>query len=346
MANESGTAATAATGTAGAGDAGGGTGAGAGTGTGAAGTTGTGTAAGTGTGTGGAGTGAGAGTGGAGGTAAGVGGGAGGDGGKTYWPNDWREHYAGADEKKLGVLKRFASPEAAFDSYLAAQAKLTSGELKSAKPANATPEQLVEWRKANGIPDKPAGYLDGVKIEEWDKPAFESFAEAMHGLDLPPAAVQAAFKWRDAWQEKQIETRVAADESLRVATEDNLRAEWGREYTPQINHIHSFLTATAPQDVQDLILDARSPDGNPLVGSPAVVRWLAQLSREWMPMGSIPGAGDAGNIGHNVEERIGQIEKMMRTDRDGYNRDEKVQAELRDLYRARERVQQRGGRAA
>lgn len=184
-----------------------------------------------------------------------------------------------------------------------------------------------------------------MKIEDWDKPAFESFAEAMHGVDMPPAAVAAAFKWRNEWQDKQIETRAADDEKLRVTTEDALRAEWGTGYTPQINHIHSFLTATAPKEVTDMILDARGPDGNPLVGHVEVVRWLAQMAREWMPMGSIAGTGEAGNIGANVEARISEIEGIMRTDRERYNRDEKMQTELRGLYGARERVSQRAGGA-
>jgi len=251
-------------------------------------------------------------------------------------------------DKRPATLQRYQSPAAVLDALFAARQRIDSGELKSALPKDATPEQITEYRKANGIPDKPEGYLADlpkeIKIEDWNRDAVKAFTEAMHKVHASPEIVRAALAWQNANEDHQIDQRVAADQTLQRETEDALRAEWGNEYRSNINHIHSFLDATAPADVRDRLLDARTADGKPLVGTPEVVRWLAGLARARMPVGSVKGAGAGGDVGANVETRIGAIEKLIADSNSEYWKGAKassMQQEYRDLVDARERVKAR-----
>src|SRR5688572_23894721 len=92
------------------------------------------------------------------------------------WPADWRQKLAGEDKKTLERLGRMASPADLLKSYRALEQKISAGELKKGLPENATPEQVAEWRREQGLPEKPEGYLenlslpDGVVLGEADKP--------------------------------------------------------------------------------------------------------------------------------------------------------------------------------
>lgn len=258
------------------------------------------------------------------------------------WGDNWRQQYAGEDTKRLGQLERFASPKAVLDAYFSAQEKIRSGELRSPLPENATPEQVAAYREQNGIPEKPEGYFeklpDGLVIGDADKPLFNSFAEGLHKLNAPPQIAQYAVSWYNKLQEEQAAKVAEGDTTAKAATEDALRVEWGADYRANINHIQGFL-AQAPEGVSDLISNARGADGKAILNDLNVVRWLASVARDLNPTGTIVPAG--GSVGKGLEDEITEIETFMRTDRAAYNKDEKKQSRLRDLYTARERQQKR-----
>ena len=90
------------------------------------------------------------------------------------WPDDWRGRLAGKDADALKRLNRFQSPEGVYKSWRSLEQRLSAGEIKSALPKDASDEQVAEWRKENGLPEKPDGYqLTRVIGREWteaDKP--------------------------------------------------------------------------------------------------------------------------------------------------------------------------------
>jgi hypothetical protein len=284
------------------------------------------------------------------GAGAGAGDGAGvgaGSGAGAAWDANWRETYAKDDAAKLNVLKRFASPGAALDALFSAQQKIRSGDLKAALPKDATPEQRAAYRAENEIPEKPEGYLDklpeGLKVVDDDKPIIEPYLKVFHDENVSPALAHKLLTVRNAEHERMIEARVTADESLKTATEDKLRGEWGNDYRANINSIHGMLDG-APPEVSEAILQARTPDGNPLVGTPEVVRWLAQLSRELNPFGTIVPATGGTLDGKGVEDRIAQIEGLMGDRNSTYWKGpmaDKTQKEYRDLIDARNNMRKR-----
>jgi hypothetical protein len=243
-------------------------------------------------------------------------------------------------------LERYQSPKAAIDALIAAQNRISSGELKAPLPANATPEQIAEYRQANGIPEKPDGYFaklpDGLVIGDADKPLFESFAKGLHDLNAPPQIAQYAVKWYNDFQEQQLGRVAEADNTHKTATEDALRAEWGNDYRANINHISSFLS-TAPEGVADLISNARGADGKAILNDPGTVKWLATLAREFNPVGTIVPGG--GNSMQGIESRETEITKLMGNPNSEYWKGptaEKLQKEFRDLVDAEGKMKARG----
>lgn len=259
------------------------------------------------------------------------------------WPDDWRDRASKGDVKRLAKLQRYASPEAALDALEAAQQKLSSGELKSAKPKANTPEAIAEWRKENGIPDKPEGYdmtlPDGLVIGEQDRPLIAEFVKDMHGANAHPDVVKSAVASYYKLQEQALEARYDADVQAKTTTEDELRAEWGADYRRNVSSINGLLDS-APEGVKDKILTARFADGTPLASDSNALRWLANLSREINPLATVvPGAG--ANAGEAIASEMANLNKMMGDRSSDYwkgpNAD-KNQARFRELAAAQEKM--------
>jgi hypothetical protein len=255
------------------------------------------------------------------------------------WPDDWREQYAGQDEKLLKRLQRYASPKAALDALVSAQDKIRSGALKAVLPDNPSEEQLKQWREENGIPEKPSEYdvnlPDGLVIGEQDKPLVDGFLEAAHKAHMQPAQVKQALSWYFSEQERLINEVAQRDNEARQAAEDELRQEWGGEFRQNINLVSGLLDG-APAGVKENLMNARLADGSLLGNNPQVLRYLTGLSRELNPMGTVvPGAGV--NSVSAIESEIAGLEKRMGDDRANYFKDEKAQARYRELITARDR---------
>lgn len=258
------------------------------------------------------------------------------------WPDNWRELYAGADEKKLQRLSRYASPSAAFDAMLAAQSKISAGEMKSTVPFpdKGTPEEQNAWRKEHGVPEAPDKYDlnfgDGLVIGDEDQPIVKSFLTAAHGAHMPAETAKAALKWYIEERDRMAEAQYQQDVAFKTESEDALRAEWGQDFTRNRNLIKNLL-ASAPEGLAERLMQGRLSDGKPIGSDPAALKWLIGLSLELNPTGTVLPAG-GGDRGAVVDDEISQIEKFMRENRQAYNKDEKKQARLRDLYTMRDKL--------
>lgn len=263
------------------------------------------------------------------------------------WGANWRESYAGVDEKKLKALGRYDSPRAALDALFNAQQKISSGELKAPLAKDATPEQIATYRKDNGIPEKAEGYFeklpDGVKLDDNDKAMLAPYAQLMHELNLSPDAASKFLQVRAQALDDLVGKQLENDNKLRSTTEDFLRKEWGAEYRANVNNIQGMFQG-APEEVRDAIMSARAPDGRAIFNDPATMQYFAQLARQLSPFHTIVG-GDGGALDQKgVEGRIGEIEKLMGKSGSEYWKGptaEKIQKEYRDLIDGRERLRKR-----
>lgn len=260
----------------------------------------------------------------------------------TTWPNDWRNQFAGDDDKALTRLQRFVSPKDIFTSYRALEQRLSSGELKTVSPfpAKGTPEQQNAWRKENGIPEKAEAYdtkVEGVTIEDSDKPWLNSYLKAAHAANVPNSVVKETIKWHADFKQSEADARAQSDNDVARQTVDALRAEWQGDYRTNMNGIEALL-AIAPKGVGEKLKNSRFGDGTPIMSDPDTLRFLASLFRKVNPVSSVVPAGDEAQMAKSISDELTTIRERMRKDRAGYNKDEKMQARYRELIDAEKRL--------
>lgn len=255
------------------------------------------------------------------------------------WGDDWRKNYAGDDEKMAKRLERYASPKAALDALVAAQNKISSGELKSALNPEATDEEKATWRSENGIPDAASDYeislSSGYVVGEEDQPMVDSFLEDAHSLNLHPSQVNGALEWYFKQQEAQAIEQETVDAGLRQTGEDTLHAEWGTDYRRNLQIATNLLDA-APEGLKDQIMGARLADGSPLGNNPEALNWLVDMSRQINPIATVvPGSGT--NAVQAVESELSNIKSLMGDHSSEYwkgPKAETMQARYRELTTA------------
>ena len=268
--------------------------------------------------------------------------------GAGTWPEDWREQLVGSDEKLLKRLGRYASPRDVANALIAAQNRISSGELRPALKADATTEEVAAYRAEAGIPEKHDAYPmpDGILFGEDDKPFVDSFLKSMHGINAHPSFVQEALKWYHTDRESQIEALVAQDDKHRIETVEAMVAHWGKDNTRNKNMVNALLDS-APPEIAAKLKGARGPEDRALLNDWGVVEWLHSLAHQINPMATVV-PGTTGDIGQSIEDEITKWEGQMADKYSDYNggksRDkalaEKNQARYRELIEARDRYQQ------
>jgi len=251
---------------------------------------------------------------------------------------NWRNAYAGDDDKFKSQLERFQTPADMGKAFREAQGKISSGNLRQAPDENATPEDLAAYRTANGIPAEAAGYLEnlpeGLVIGAEDKEIFGDFAGAMHEMNVEPAVMHKVIDWYNGFAEQQQDQMAEMDNEHHTETEDTLRAEWGTDYRANINLVGSLIESTFGEENANAILNARDGDGRAIMNIPGVLEGLAGISRKLNPVAQIaPKSG--GTAQQTLDDEIADIEKLMRDDREKYKKDEKTQARYRELLQIR-----------
>lgn len=257
---------------------------------------------------------------------------------------DWRKQVSGGDDSAAKVFERFSTPADLGKAYREALKKISSGELAKPLPKDATPEQVAEWRKGNGIPEKPEDYFNGLPnglvIGADDKPMFDAVATKLHELNAKPEVIHALADWYYGMQDEQIEAQKVADAEGKNKLTGALKTAWGNDFAANSNVYASYI-ASAPKDVQEVLTQARGPDGSFLLYNPAIVSWLTAQAREINPAGHLVPNTGAGDL-QSIQGEIESIEKLMRTDRQAYNRDNAKQERYRQLLDARIKLQERG----
>lgn len=244
------------------------------------------------------------------------------------WPTDWRDKVAQqvkpGDAKFRERLDRFASPVEIGRSYFALEQKQSSGEVKSALPENATPEQLAAWRKDNGVPDTPEAYAIKTKRDEADLPIINEFLKAVHGKNWSNDRVNETLDAIDFVKAEQEKRLTDFDGNNFRAGEDALRAEWGNDYRRNVNAVNNLI-ATMPEQFQEQFLNGRLADGSKIRDNPQLIKWLGNLALELNPAATLVPGGVDGTKG--VADRLTEIRKFRQENPDKYDNDKAMQAE-------------------
>ena len=229
-----------------------------------------------------------------------------------------------------------------MDALIAAQNRISAGELKPVLGKNASADEIKAWRTEHGIPETADKYDLGkdVKVEGIPPALLGKVLEAAQSSNQTPEQVKATVK---AWNEISNvmgEQQAEADLKKQKDGEDALRAEWGGEFRRNINLAHSLLDGTANPQMKNAVLNARLPDGTLIGSSPEALKLLVSLALIQNPTGVVVPGSEANQM-QGIEDEIGKIEKTMRENRQAYNKDEKMQARYRDLLGARESMKPR-----
>jgi hypothetical protein len=267
------------------------------------------------------------------------------------------KHYAAGDKKRYNAeLKRLERlgierPEQVYGLYRELDNRLNGGGLIKVPGKDAKPEDIADFHKAIGVPEKPEDYLKDVKLDngavigDADKPVIGAFAEAMHKAGAPPPVMTAALNWYYQHQEDIAAQQDEADEEYRRESERALKEELGPAFKRQTNAIAS-LFATAPggadpkneNSLYARLVGGRTADGKLIGNDPEVMRWLIGLVGEVNPIASV--VEDGGTSVKSIEKELEDLKTLRKTDRQKYW-SPAVQAREAELYAAMEKVGRR-----
>lgn len=223
-----------------------------------------------------------------------------------------RAAIAGADEKMLKRLSRYASEDDAIKAGVAAQTKIS--EMTAAKPLakDASEEEVAAWREANGIPLKAEDYKieleGGLVVGDADKPAVDTFLAIAHQHNLMPEVANAIIAGQLKLQDEFAQEQTRMDTEAGAAMGKEMKEVWGSDYVLRTNEIEAMLAAGG---VRDELINSRLPDGTPVGYSPKMLKWLSSLAQAQSPAAKVVGASGT-NANQSLEGEIATIEKLIR----------------------------------
>lgn len=237
---------------------------------------------------------------------------------KANWPENWRDQLAGGDDKLKNLLNRYTSPDAfakafkelrtAYDSKKPAKAE------ESELPENPTEEQLVAYRKAKGVPDRPEDYefevQEGRELNDGEYTIFMDFAKHMHERNIPGSMVKEVSSWFLDYQEIAEQKSAEMAYQARQQTEETLRAEWGPDYKANVNMMANVLQEHLGSQTQEL-LAKQFTDGSRLGDNEMFIRLMADLSRKVGGSSAEMYTTDVATSGQSLEARKSELMKMM-----------------------------------
>lgn len=270
---------------------------------------------------------------------------------KNPFAPNWRELMAGDDKDDLATLGRFQDPKAVWGRAKELTRKMSAGELKAvtAFPAKGTAEEQSQWRKDNGVPEKPEDYAvtkdwklaGNVVVGEDDKPMVQDFLKFAHGRNWTDQQANGALEWYfGTYLTNNQRLQADADGERRRETLATLAKEWGPDYKRNMQAMTNLL-ARAPKGLAERIMGGRLADGTAIGDDPEMIKWLTGIELELNPHVTLTGALGSDKL-ETIQGRITEIEGVMKTDRARYNKDAAMQEELRNLYDARDRINARG----
>lgn len=267
----------------------------------------------------------------------------------STWPEDWRQRFAGSDEKLLKRLNRFTSPENVWKSYRSLEQKLNSGEYKRNMPDGANEEALAKWRAEVGVPETPEGYYsdlpEGLNITDEDKAVLDRVMAKAHEKGTTSSEIGAIVEEYYTAQAEEAAARLEKDAERRIETEDELHMEWGPEYRINMNAINVWASNPENAGIVDMLVAARDSDGNRLGDNPDLMKWLAQKARTEMTDGEIYVPSQPGLTRlQSVQSEIRELESMMQNTRGEYwsgPKSAEYQRRYGELLQAEERMRNR-----
>lgn len=269
---------------------------------------------------------------------------------KATDPLPWEDQakaLAKGDKKLEARLIRQGGVEGIINAWRAMEVERDSGKWAKKLPTHPTAEELVEYQKANAIPEKPEGYDDnignGFVWGEADKDALDHFKSFAHERNMTPAEVKRSLEWYPLYQEHIVNQLNESDVNNAALAKNDFRATWGAKEPANLTFIRNQFEST--KGLFGTIANARGPDGRRIGDNPEAMKFFFEKFKDADPSAyDLPGNGSS--PGQSDDARLGELRKMMRDPNSAYKKGPQsmaLQQEFRDLI---ERQQRREARAA
>jgi len=190
--------------------------------------------------------------------------------------------YDSIDDSSLRrSAEKFKEPGDLLKSYVELERRLS----KSVTPPgpDATPDEIMAYRKRVGIPDTHDGYRFELPAGSEGSPLDEDFQKAMAaafhdtGITLEQAkALNTAFNvFSGSLQERTAADNLRLHQQAADQAETQLREEWGRDFNLNARYAHTACTKFFPEDLAEIELK----DGSLLGSHPAFLRGLSEIGK-------------------------------------------------------------------
>lgn len=260
------------------------------------------------------------------------------------WRDDWRGAAAKGDDKLVKRLERYDSPETAFAALFSAQDSIAKHGLRMQAPgADATPEQVTEYRKANGVPESADKYdltlPNGLVVGEADKPIVEHFTKFGHGKNWSNDQVKQGLEWYYNFADENRRRTEDADAAFKEQGLAKLGELYKGDFKRNIRMVNEYLDG-ASESVKTNILGARLPNGRLLGADPAMIDWLFQQAHFRNPQATVMGGNSEASV-KAAETELAELRGMMGDKNSAYWKGpdaQKKQARFRELTDAVNKV--------
>jgi len=259
-------------------------------------------------------------------------------------PDNWRQNlvetagYEGDDATKYsGQLERVLDMGTFAKNYFNAQDRIRTGELASGLPENATPEQMADWRTANGVPEAADKYElaldDGLVLGDDDTRIMAGVYEVAHAENVSSQTMSALTNAMMQGRVIEQDAMTQQDGVQQQQTVVQLKEAWGQDYTTNQNMVKGLI-AQLPEAIREEFEDARLPDGRAMFNSPEIMVFFADVARKLNPAGTV--VPNANNPTQAITDEIAALEGRMGDD--DWHKDKAAQARIQQLYDTREQM--------
>lgn len=238
--------------------------------------------------------------------------------------------------KDHASLKAFTNLNDMARSYV--ELKGMMGKKLEAPRDDATPEQIAQWRKTVGAPEKLEGYYGDAKtlrpdvVPEgmWDANNEKAFLELAHKHHLPPAAVKDILGFYGNSIKSGLEAATAKEAEVLAGETTKLQTEWGKDFDANLNLAKRVALTVGLE-----------PD-NAIFTNADTVKAFAKMGKFFSEDKLVK--GDGGGFSSGVEDRIRDIQDLKSTSQiardyrgeNGPDKQEAARKELHSLLDARE----------
>lgn len=250
--------------------------------------------------------------------------------------DSWRQKYTLGDESRLSTLSRYKTEDDFIKSTWEAKDRIRERDT-SRLPDNATPEQLAEYRKANGVPDDASGYglteIDGVELSEVEKGMIGNFQEWAHEKNLPSDQAREIVDFYLNSQDAAIQGHEALDEERNTEWQKELESEFGKDFKNLKNAAAAYLEKRFGENesAKAELLNARLPGGGRLGNNPDFFRLVTDMALESGLGDAIEASEMESSSGKSLAAEQKEIEDLRVTDPAKYNLPE-TQQRLDKIY--------------